>query len=168
VREYILTYYSIMAHSYSRGTWTSVESAALDMSRYAPYATPAQLQIPILTKWMLVFEDPNEPVLWLAKATPMQWLEDGKKIAISRAPTRFGMVAYELRSEIGKGKVLGTIELPAGPGRPTVNVRIRVPGDRVMQRVQVNGKAWDGFDAAQNIVILPPTLNGRVSIEVSY
>jgi hypothetical protein len=49
-----------------------------------------------------------------------------------------------------------------------VNVRIRVPGERVMQRVQVNGMAWDDFDAKQNIVILPPKLNGRVSIEVSY
>jgi len=168
VREYLLNFYSIMAHGYSRGTWISVESAALDMSRYAPYATPSQLQIPVLTKWMLVFEDPNEPVLWLARATPQQWLEEGKKISISGAPTRFGMVGYELRSEIAKGKVFGTIDLSPGPGGPTVNVRIRVPGDKAMRNVLVNGNDWRGFDAARNIVILPPSISGRVNLELSY
>jgi len=168
VREFLLSYYSIMAHGYSRGTWTSVESAALNMSRYAPYCTPSQLLIPVLTKWMLVFEDPNEPVLWLAKATPQQWLENGKKISISGAPTRFGMVAYELRSEMGKGKVYGTISLPPGPSSPTVNIRIRVPGDRRMQSILVNGKPWKDFDPAQNIITLPPAIKGRVILEVSY
>jgi len=168
VREFLLSYYSIMAHGYSRGTWTSVESAALDMSTYAPYCTPSQLLIPVLTKWMLVFEDPNEPVLWLAKATPGQWLENGKRISISGAPTRFGTVGYEFRSEIGKGKVFGTVSLPPGPSGPTVNIRIRVPGDRKMRSVTVNGKPWKDFDPAGNIVILPPATSGRVILEVSY
>jgi hypothetical protein len=168
VREFLLMYYSIMAHGYSRGTWTSVESAALDMSTYAPYCTPSQLLIPVLTKWMLVFEDPTESVLWLAKATPRQWLEDGKKISISGAPTRFGMVGYELRSEMGKGKVFGTINLPPGPASPTVTIRIRVPGDRRMQSVLVNGMPWKDFDPALGIVMLPPAIKGRVIIEVSY
>jgi len=168
IREFILSYYSILAHGYTPGTWISVESAALDNSRYAPYATPAQLNIPVLTKWMLVFEDPNEPVLWLAKATPQQWLENGKKIAVSGAPTRFGTVGYELRSEIDKGKIFGMVSLPAGPVNPTVNVRVRVPGGKKMKSVLVNGKPWKDFDPAQDIVILKPAVTGQVSLELTY
>jgi hypothetical protein len=168
IREFILSYYSILAHGYTPGTWISVESAALDNSRYAPYATPSQLNIPVLTKWMLVFEDPNEPVLWLAKATPQQWLEPGKKIAVSGAPTRFGLVGFELRSDIAKGKVFGSISLPPGPDNPTVNVRIRVPGGKKMQRVLVNGKPWKAFDPALDIVVLDPSVEGLVEIEVFY
>jgi len=168
VREFLLMYFSIMAHGYSRGTWTSVESAALDMSTYAPYCTPSQLLIPVLTRWMLVFEDPDEPVLWLAKATPREWLEDGKRISVSGAPTRFGMVGYELRSEMGTGKVSGSVSLPPGPSGPTVNIRIRVPGEPRMQKVLLNGEPWSDFDSALDIVVLPPALRGRVAIEVSY
>jgi hypothetical protein len=167
-REFLLSYYSIMAHGYSRGTWTSVESASPDMSRYAPYCTPAQLTIPVLTKWMLVFEDPNEPVLWLAKATPQAWLENGRKIAIAGAPTRFGTVAYELRSEINKGKVYGTINMPQGTARPSVKVRIRVPDNKKIKSVRINGKPWKDFDSAQDVVIIGPSFTGQVSLEVTY
>ncbi len=77
-------------------------------------------------------------------------------------------MGYELRSEMTKGKVLGTISLPPGPAGPTVNVRIRVPGDRKMQSVLVNGKPWKDFDPARNIVILPPAMRGRIMFEARY
>ena len=168
IREFMLSYYSILAHGYTPGTWVSVESAALDNSRYAPYATPSELNIPVLTRWMLVFEDPNEPILWLDKAAPQHWLENGKKIGVSGAPTRFGTVSYELRSEIAKGKILGTVSLPAGPANPTVNLRVRVPGGKKMKSVLVNGKPWKDFDPALDIVILKPSVTGQVSVELTY
>ena len=43
--------------------------------------------VPLLTRWMLVFEEPASDTLWLAKGTPRAWLEDGQTIAVSRAPT---------------------------------------------------------------------------------
>jgi hypothetical protein len=167
IREFLLSYYSVMAHGYSRGTWTSVESAAIDMSRYAPYCTCSQLTIPALTKWMLVFEDPNEPVLWLAKAAPRRWLDDGQKIAVEGAPTRFGTVGYVLTSEIGRGRISGSLDLPAG-AEATVKVRIRVPGNRTMKSVRLNGRPWSDFDPALEIVTLGPSVSGRVELEVNY
>jgi hypothetical protein len=168
VREYILSYYSILAHGYTPGTWISVESAAVDMSRYAPYATPSQLNIPVLTKWMLVFEDPNDPILWLAKATPRGWLENGKKIAVSGAPTRFGTVGYELKSELAANKVSGTVDLPAAGSQADVRLRVRVPGEKKIKSVRVNGKPWTAFDAAQDVVILGAALRGRISLEIGF
>ena len=37
---------------------------------------------------LLVMEDGES--LWLARATPRAWLEQGKKIAVKNAPTYFG------------------------------------------------------------------------------
>ena len=37
--------------------------------------------------------------LWLTRATPRAWLEQGKKIAVNRAPTYLGTVAYEILSD---------------------------------------------------------------------
>ena len=168
VREFLLSYYSIMAHGYSRGTWTAVEGANIDGTVRGPYCTCAQLTIPAMTKWMLVFEDPNEPILWLSKATPRAWLENGEKISVKGAPTRFGKVEYELRSEIGKGKVYGTISLPQDSIKATIKIRIRVPGNKRMKRVKVNGKKWKEFDPEQEVIILPPSIKGQVTLEVAY
>ena len=58
-REYLLLLYSLMAHQYTRGTWTAPETRLLDPKRFAaPYCTPAQMTVPLLTRWMLVFEEP--------------------------------------------------------------------------------------------------------------
>lgn len=60
---------------------------------------------------MLVFEMGD--TLWLAKATPRPWLEQGKKISVKNAPTYFGTLAYEIVSDVDNGKINATIEMPA-------------------------------------------------------
>lgn len=167
VREFLLFYYAHMAHIYSPGTWISVESARLDGTMGGPYATPSQVTIPILTKWMLVFEDPNEPVLWLARATPRAWLEQGKKIAVTGAPTRFGKVDYELHSDIDQGKISATVRLPEGYNA-TTKIRFRVPGDRKIRAVTLNKANWTDFVADQEVVVIPPGRRGPIALEISY
>lgn len=167
-REFLLSYYSHMAHVYSRGTWTAVEGAKIDGTKEGPYCSPSQLTIPAMTKWMLVFEDPNEPVLWLARATPRAWLEDGQKISVKGAPTRFGMVEFELRSEIGIGRVRGTVLPPPDGFNATTKIRLRVPEGQMMKKVKVNGKPWKEFDPLQEVVIFPPGMKGPIALEVSY
>jgi hypothetical protein len=168
VREFLLFYYAHMAHLYSRGTWTAVEVASVDGTPLSTFCTPAQLTIPAMTKWMLVFEDPNEPVLWLAKGTPRAWLEDGRKIAVKGAPTKYGKIDYELRSEIRKGRVRGTLDLPPEGLGAALKIRLRVPDAKRMRKVLVNGKAWKAYDREQETVTLPPAFKGPVSIEVAY
>jgi hypothetical protein len=80
IREFLLFYYANMAHIHSRGTWTALELANADGTQETPYCPPAQMTIPLNTKWMLVFEDPKAEVLWLTRGTPRYWLADGKKI----------------------------------------------------------------------------------------
>ena len=145
-REFLLLYYAHQAHIYSRGNWTAVEGARIDGSLGGPYCTPSEVSIPTFTKWMQVFEDPDEPVVWLAKATPSIWLEQGKTIAVADAPTRFGYVGYELNSDIDHGRVSAVLQLPEGY-RAATKLRVRVPGGKALRAVTLNGAPWTGFFA---------------------
>lgn len=167
IREFLMMYYADMAHVYSRGTWTAVESAKMDGTMGGPYATPSQLTVPVFTKWMLVFEEPETPVLWLAKATPRDWLEQGQKIAVTGAPTRFGTVGYELRSDIRQGRISAVVNLPPEYAA-TIKLRLRAPGDRKIRAVRLNGAAWSNFDAGQEVVVIPPGQKGQIKLEVAY
>ncbi len=166
-REFLLSFYAHMAHIYSRGTWTSVESAKLDGTLGGPYCTPAQDTIPILTKWMLVFEEPDEPVLWLGKAAPREWLAGGKHIAITGAPTRFGTVGYEAESDVDRGSVKATVRMPAGKVR--VKLRLRTPGHRAIRAVTVDGAAWKDFSSESETITLPASAVARtIHVAVAY
>ena len=166
-REFLLLYYAHQAHIYSRGNWTAVEGAKIDGTLAGPYCTPSEVSIPTFTKWMLVFENPDEPVVWLAKATPRLWLEQGKTIALKDAPTRFGNVGYQLRSDIDHGRISAVLELPEGY-RAATKLRLRVPGGRVLRSVTINSTPWSDFSPEQEVVNLPSGRQGKIAIEASY
>ena len=169
VREYLLTLYSLMAHQYTRGTWTAPETRLLDPKRFAaPYCTPAQMVAPLLTRWMLVFEEPGSDTLWLAKGTPRAWLEDGQTIAVSRAPTPWGRLSFTLRSHLQAGMVEAMVELPPTPPTARVKLRLRVPEGHRIRSVTANGKSWEQFDAEEETVTMPPGAKGRVVLTVRY
>jgi len=107
-REFLLELWSLCAHQYTRGSWTAPETRRIDPALPAAgYAVPAQLAVPMLVKWMLVFEDPLDEVLWLGRGVPDTWLEVG--FEVRNAPTRWGPVSY--RVERGEW----TVDAPAGP-----------------------------------------------------
>jgi hypothetical protein len=167
VREFLLLYYAHMAHIYSPGTWTSVESSKIDGTLGGPYCTPAQVTIPTLTKWMLVFEESDDAVVWLARATPREWLGQGKKIAVTDAPTRFGKISYELRSNVEQDKVSAMIHAPDDRAE-TIKLRCRVPGGKKMSAVAINGEKWADFSAEREVVTIPPRIKGEITVEISY
>ncbi|HTS37348.1 MAG TPA: hypothetical protein VMH04_16845 [Candidatus Solibacter sp.] len=166
-REFLLLHYAHRAHIYSRGNWTAVEGAKIDGTLGGPYCTPSEVSIPTFTKWMLVFEEPDEPVLWLAKATPRVWLEQGKTIGVSNAPTRFGNVGYELNSDIDHGKIRAVLHLPEGY-RAATKLRLRVPGGKPLRAVKLNGISWSNFSPDKEVVNIPSGRQGKVTVEASY
>lgn len=166
-REFLLLYYAHRAHIYSRGNWTAVEGAKIDGSLGGPYCAPSEVSIPTFTKWMLVFENPDEPVVWLAKATPRVWLDQGKTISVAEAPTRFGNVGYELHSDIEHGKISAVLHLPEGY-RAATKLRLRVPNGKTIHAVTVDGAPWKDFSPEQELVNIPSGRQGKVSVEASY
>lgn len=166
-RQALLLLYSIMAHQYTRGTWTAPETRPVfNDTPAAPYCTPAQLIVPLLAKWILVFDDPLSNTVWFGKAIPERWFEEGRKVSIAAAPTRFGRVAFASTSHLAEGTVEVKLRLPAD-FKATAAIRLRVPGGRKLTAVAVNGRAWRRFTPDGTITI-PPRFASRIAVLASY
>ncbi len=169
VREALLTLYGVMAHQYTRGTWTAPETRSIKPDGFAaPYCTPAQLVVPLMSRWMLVFEDPESDTLWLAKATPRKWLEDGKTISVSAAPTRWGRVGYSIVSKLKEGTVSARVDFPARGFAASTQLRLRAPGERKLKSVTLGGKPWTKFDPALETVTIPAGSAATVQVVARF
>ena len=81
--------------------------------------------------------------LWLAKATPRHWLEQGKKIAVSRAPTYFGRSPTRSFPTWTTGKSTPPSRCPRAkrPGRCCCGSAIpRPPRSRPSQSTATHGR----------------------------
>jgi len=169
VREYLLLLNSMMAHHYTRGSWTATEVRDIDPNGASyPYATPAQVVVPLMTRWMLVFEDAQTGELWLTKGTPRSWLEDGKKISVSAAPTRHGPIAFQVTSDLRNKKVEARLDLPTPPIGAKIHLRLRAPEGNQISSVTVDGSSWRDFDPASEAITLPVGASGKKHVVVRY
>jgi hypothetical protein len=119
---------------------------------------------------LLVMEDLDEEPwrLWLARATPRHWLEQGKKISVKNAPTYFGPLAYEIVSDVDNGKISATVEMPARKAPKEVVLRFRHPKAAPIKAVTVNGKPWTEFNKDKETITLPRGLTGTVTVTAQY
>lgn len=92
-----------------------------------------------MTRCLLVFEEPQSETLWSGKGLPWGWLADGQVVSVAAAPTRCGRVGYRLRSELGQGRIVATVELPVGGVAADVKLRLRVPEGK-----RLRGYWWMG------------------------
>jgi hypothetical protein len=117
---------------------------------------------------MLVFEEPDSEVLWLAKATPRNWLEDGKTIAVTNAPTRWGRLSFQLHSHLKESRIEAKLLLPPIPESAQIKLRLRAPDGHRLRAVIVNGKPWNQFDAEQETVTMPGAGKREVDLTIQY
>ena len=114
---------------------------------------------------VLVWEDGQ--TLWLARATPRAWLEQGKKIAVKNAPTHFGRLAYEIVSDVDHGRINATVDMPSRNPPDSVVLRFRHPKTAPIMSVTVNGKEWIAFDKEKETITLNG-LRGTVAVTAKY
>ncbi len=139
IEEYLLFLYAHRYHDHSRGSWTAGEVSGITGDG-ALFCIPAQLTIPLLVRWMLVFEDPDAERLYFGRALPQKWVAAGKPIAIEKAPTRWGRVDYRLEPR-GDKELVATIALPEkGPLPQELQATFRRPAGRSLAGLSVNGK----------------------------
>jgi hypothetical protein len=105
--------------------------------------------------------------LWLARATPRSWLEQGKKIAVKNAPTHFGTLAYEIVSDVDNGKITATIQIPNRSPAKNVILRLRHPQAKPIKAVTVNGRPWKRFNPGKEVIELNG-LTGKAVVIASY
>jgi hypothetical protein len=142
IEEYLLFLYSHRFHDHTRGSWTAGEVAGITGGT-ALFCIPAQLTIPLLVRWMLVFEDSDADRLYLGKALPREWVGSGHEIAINTAPTRWGHVDYRLTAK-GPSQLLATVILQGSKAAPAeLHVKFRLPLDKSIQSITANGKSVD-------------------------
>ena len=169
IREALLMMYSDMAHQYTRGTWTAPETRNVLFDRPAtPYCTPSQLVVPLMTRWLLAFEDPESDTLWIGKALPRKWLEDGKTTSVSAIPTRWGRVGFSIASHIKAGQISVDLSLPSSGFTATTVVRLRAPDGARIKSVTKNGKKWNQFDVQNETITLPAGQSGSVKLIAEY
>ncbi|MCC6126841.1 MAG: hypothetical protein IT426_17900 [Pirellulales bacterium] len=114
---------------------------------------------------LLVMEQGDS--LWIARAAPRAWFEQGRKISVKNAPSHFGVLSYEIVSDVDRGKINATVEMPARNPPQAVLLRIRHPQATRMKSATVNGRPWKDFDAVAETVRLHD-LSGSVKVEANY
>ncbi|MBT2118059.1 twin-arginine translocation signal domain-containing protein [Dyella sp. LX-66] len=136
IDEYLLFLYAHRYHAHTPGSWTAGEVS--DLSGGMPlFCMPAQLTMPLLLRWMVVFEDSEGEVLHLARAVPRRWMGGDQAIEMRGAPTRWGRVDVRLQPDGGHG-VTGEIRLPeAAPA--AVWLSLRAPEGKRLADVHVEG-----------------------------
>lgn len=131
IAEYILFLYSHRYHDHSRGSWTAGEVAGITGDG-ALFCIPAQQTIPLLVRWMLVFEDSDEDTLYLGRALPRRWIAAGKPIGIEGAPTRWGRVDFSLAPR-GQDQLVATAAVRGEGALPKqIQVSFRLPAGRLL------------------------------------
>ncbi|MGO4701360.1 twin-arginine translocation signal domain-containing protein [Dyella sp. 2RAB6] len=138
IDEYLLFLYAHRYHAHTPGSWTAGEVS--DLSGGMPlFCMPAQLTMPLLLRWMMVFEDSAGEVLHLARAVPRRWMGGDEAIEILGAPTRWGRVDVRLQPDGGHG-VTGEITLPERMAG-AVWLSLRAPEGKRLGDVRADGVA---------------------------
>lgn len=168
-RQALLMLYSDMAHQYTRGTWTAPETRNVLIDRIAaPYCTPSELVVALMTRWLVVFEDPETNVLWLGKAIPRNWLEDGKVTKVTGAATKWGRIGFSIDSHLKSSTIETKIDLSPQGLPVTTTLKLRAPDELKIKSVTLNGKSWTQFDSGTETITFPPGMSGEVEVVAHY
>jgi hypothetical protein len=115
------------------------------------YKVPDESKFVHRLRDVLVTEYRDE--LHLAAATPERWLKPGEKFSVSNAPTHFGPVSYSL--EAFPKEIRGVINLPARNPYREAWLHVRLPDDKKIASVTINGRPWKDLDIARRRIRLP-------------
>lgn len=122
VRKTLLGFWSMLAFGMTRDTYSPVEVTMIatgenHLTLPHLYSCTEQLQ---LLRTLLLREDGD--VLQIGEGIPRAWLERGKHVAVTSAPTEFGDLSYRMDAE------------------PNGNVRVRIvpPSRRLPREIRVH------------------------------
>ncbi len=115
---------------------------------------------------MLVLERGDE--LWLAPFAPRAWFQDGLRIAVAAAPTRFGRVSYTIQSAAGQDRIDATIRPPERTAPRQIVLRLRHPDGKRMKSVTVDGEPHRDFDPGKETITLTAVSGDSLTVQARY
>ena len=162
--QLVLSLYGMLAAGMTPDTFVSGEAVSVlplgqtyFRKMYMPPNSGANSAFLETLRLLLIHErrgPAGEPVgVDLAFATPRAWLEDGKRIEVTRAPTSFGEVSYSI---VREGQTV-VARVAAPPTLRSLQLRLRLPAGERLTDVQI-GPSSIPFDGNGTI-----DLSGRGS-----
>jgi len=139
VDEFVLFLYTHRYHVHSRGQWIPSEVAGTGIESGTTYCQPAGHSISIIMRAALVFEHPDDDVLFLGRGVPATWVATGNEASILGAPTRWGLVDYSICLDEGAKTITAKIGFE-GKGPVEGRVKLRLLDGKKVKSVTVNGR----------------------------
>jgi hypothetical protein len=153
--QLVLSLYGHLAAGMTEGTFVSGEAATVAplagsyfRSMYLPPNGASNAAFLATLRLMLVRErrdGDGDPVgLELAFATPRTWLNAGRRVVVSGAPTSFGPVSFTLEALESSVHARVTVPERAHPRR--LRLRLRLPRGRHVSSVTLDGRPFTRFN----------------------
>ena len=96
------------------------------------------------------------------------WLGHTREEVIASAPTRWGRVGFAIQSALRTGRIDARISLPARGIAAQTKLRLRARAGARLRSVTLNGRNWKQFDAAGEVIVVPPETGGVLTIVAQY
>ena len=116
-------------------------------------------------RFMLLMEIEDD--LFLARGTPREWLQHGKRIVVNNAPSYFGSLSYSIQSFERDRRIEARVIPPNRHHPKTIYLRLRHPEKAAIKAVTVNGRPWTRFDAPKEWIEIPLDM-GEVTVVSTY
>ena len=170
VTDFLMMLYTASNHAYSRGLWTAPESSSIDRNQASvAYCSPSEGIVPLMLKWMVVFEDPLAETIWIGKAIPRDNLANSQSIAIINATVSYGSINVLYASTITEQKNIVVNVSPMMQKFPNngIKLRVRAPGKIPMKRVTMNSKSFTNYNVTGEYINVPLN-NVKMTFNIFY
>jgi len=135
---------------------------------YGSLCMVSSIPVAYWIRWMLLQENLDEDVLYIARGAPERWYESGEQFGIDSAPTRFGRVSFNMTGSASETS--GSVVLSANPGseirRVRLSIRVRAGAPNTLIGVTVEGGVLVSLHPENNTAFIDPqqdTLRFRAS-----
>lgn len=166
VRKTILGFWSMMAYGMTRDTYSPVEVTLYktgDNHYTLPHTYSCTQQLRLLRN-MLLREAGNDLVI--GQGIPRAWLEPGKPIEITAAPTMFGPVSCRIESADSKTTRI-KLDPPTRTAPHEIQFHLRHPQGLKVESVELKGADQTTAEADGEVIRLT-NADGPVELEVKF
>lgn len=126
-------------------------------------------------RWALVQEVVDTNTVHVARGAPRRWYSQDSPLAVTDAPTRYGLVSYQLVSN-ADSTLNGSVRLTNHPGASSssndevrFSVRIRSATGGTLQHVQATGAKVVSVDSdSDSAVFLPTSSDGTFTFVATF
>lgn len=125
---------------------------------YGSLCMVSSIPVSMWVRWMLVQEDFDEDVVFIARGAPTSWFQS-EPFGIKHAPTRFGLVSFSIQPSASA--VSGSISLTPHPNAAMKDAlyTVRIPSGqgRTFSKINAQGAEVVSFSETKQTATLRPT-----------